>query len=69
MDSLYDFLAKLVIENRNSLKAELIQKIKEIQDNLYLEIGHIVATAEQLETKIDQPKEANNHFDLLNLRM
>ena len=40
-------------DNRDCLKAELAQKTKEIQDNLDLEIGRVVARIEQLEAKMD----------------
>lgn len=56
VDSLRDLLEKLVIENRDCLKAELMQKTKEIQNN--------VARIECLEGKIDRVKhEENMHFD------
>lgn len=57
LDSLCDSLEKLVIENRNCLKVEFAQKTKEIQDNLDLEIGHVMIRIEQMEAKIDQVRD------------
>lgn len=47
-------LEKLVMENRDYLKTELVQKTKEIQDTLDMEMGHVLARFKQMEAKIDQ---------------
>lgn len=42
----------------------MFSKTTEIQDNLDLEIGHVVARIEQMEGNIDRVKDkANTHFD------
>ena len=64
MDSLRNSMEKLAIENRDYLKAELALKTKEIQDNLDMELGHVVARIEQLEAKLDGAKhKASLRFD------
>lgn len=47
-------LEKLVMENRDYLKTELVQKTKEIQDSFDMEMGHVLVRFEQMEAKIDQ---------------
>ncbi|KAL7384167.1 hypothetical protein ABVT39_025537 [Epinephelus coioides] len=60
VDNLRDSLEKLVTENRDCLKAELAQRTKEIQENLDMEIGHMVARLEQVEARINRAGSKEN---------
>ncbi|CAH1265127.1 Hypp3122 [Branchiostoma lanceolatum] len=51
-DSLRSSMEKLVSETRDELKAELTKKMKEIGDHVELEIGHMRARIDAIESKM-----------------
>ncbi|CAH1272534.1 Hypp4874 [Branchiostoma lanceolatum] len=63
VDSLQSSLEKLLFNTRDELKAELERKVKEIGDNIDLEMGHMRARIEAIETKMAGSNDRPGEFD------
>lgn len=49
-------LVRFIAENKEELKAEMDDKVRQIQDNLNLDVGQLSARMERLEAKLDEAK-------------
>ncbi len=54
LDCKVEHLKRLMAENREELKAELHIKVRQIQDNLDLDIGKLFARMDRIKAKVEE---------------